>query len=61
MACRDMVKIGNKISGGVSVMTMPPWPGNKALLRPYSGIMVVNSPLISPYFLGGVALGGWAP
>ena len=48
-----MVKIGNKISGGV-----PPWPGNKALLRPYSGIMVVNSPLISPYFLGGVALGG---
>ena len=31
---------------------MPPPPGNKALLRPNLGTMVVN-PLIRPYFLGG--------
>ena len=37
---------------------MPPPPGNKALLRPYWGRMVVNSPLIRPYFLGGGGIGG---
>ena len=31
---------------------MPPPPGNKALLRPNQGTMVVNNPLIRPYFLG---------
>ena len=33
-------------------------PGNKALIRPYQGIMVVNNPLIMPYFLGGGHWGG---
>ena len=28
---------------------------NKALIRPNYGTMVVNNPLIRPYFLGGVA------
>ena len=28
-------------------------PGNKTLLRDYYGIMVVNIPLIRPYFPGG--------
>ena len=37
---------------------MPPLPRNKALIRPYQGKPMVNSPLIRPYFLGGVALGG---
>ena len=31
---------------------MPP-PGNKAVLRPYWGIMVANSPLTRPYFVAG--------
>ena len=33
-------------------------PRNKALIRPHSGTMVVNSPLIRPYFLGGWHCGG---
>ena len=37
---------------------MPPPPRNKALIRPYEGKPMVNSPLIRPYLLGGVALGG---
>ena len=37
---------------------MPPSPRNKALLRPNSGTMVVNNPLIRPYFLGGGGIGG---
>ena len=37
---------------------MPPPPGNKALLRPNQGTMVVNNPLIRPYFLGGGGIGG---
>ena len=37
---------------------VPPPQGNKALTRPYWGMMVVNNPLIRPYFLGRVALGG---
>ena len=36
---------------------MPPPPGNKALIRPYWGKPMVNSPLIRPYFLGG-GIGG---
>ena len=35
----------------------------KIWTRPYSGMMVVNNPLARPYFLGGMALGGypWIP
>ncbi len=32
-------------------------PGNLALIRPNEGVMVVNSPLIRPYFLGGGGIG----
>ena len=36
----------------------PPPPRNKALIRLSQGKPMVNSPLIRPCFLGGVALGG---
>ena len=38
-------------------MPPPPPPRNKALIWPNQGTMVVNSPLIRPYFLGEVAFG----
>ena len=31
---------------------------NRALTRPYEGMMVLNNPLIRPYFLGGVGICG---
>ena len=41
---------------------MPPThPENWALIRPYKGMMVVNNPLIRPYFLGGWHWGGSGP
>ena len=40
-------------------------PGNKALIRPYKGIVLVNNPQTRPYFLGGWRWGGvqypWIP
>ena len=36
---------------------LPP-PRNKALIKPYEGKWMVNSPLIRPYFLGGWHWGG---
>ena len=55
--CSDQTRVGHpKCQGNPRV---PPKianpPGNKALIRPYWGMMVVNNPLIRPYFLGG----GW--
>ena len=38
--------------------SMTPPQENKALLRDYLGTMMVNNPLIRPYFLGGVSLRG---
>ena len=41
-----------------SPQSYPPPPRNKALIRPYEGKPMVDKPLIRPYLLGGVALGG---
>ena len=37
----------------------PATPENKALLGDSSGTMMVNNPLVRPYFLVGLALGGY--
>ena len=47
-----------KIKG---ILAAPPKlpPSSKGLIRPYYRKQLVNKPLIRPYFLGGVALGGY--
>ena len=53
--CSDQTRVGHpKCQGNPRVPPqLPTPPGNKALIRPYWGMMVANNPLIRPYFLGG--------
>ena len=50
---------------GISMTGQPGPPGsrpprrNKALLRPYEGKPMVNTPVIRPYFWGGYVRGGY--